>query len=176
MNQAGTRGRTPVSKKEAKSVERRSSDWLPFSAVAELVEPLSRTRMAVRIADMSNRGCYADALNAMPVGTKVSISITHANAQFQTCATVTYSLPGMGMGLSFDELSPKMEFILNRWIAEVRGEASPPPGATEVNAAIQKYEQIEQRVLSRLINLMIRKTLLTPSEGTHLLDELLHED
>ncbi len=132
--------------------------------------------MSIRVADISRHGCYADTLSAMPVGTKLTILIEHANAQLKTDATVIYLLPGMGMGLSFDALSPEMESILNRWIGEVRGEISPLPEAAEVNSAIQKYPRVERHILSRLISLMIRKTLLTQSEGKDLLNELLHED
>jgi hypothetical protein len=46
--------------------------------------------------------------------------------------------------------------------------------ATKVNFAIQEYPRVERYILSRPIAPMIRKTLLTQSEGTILLDELLH--
>ena len=173
MNQDDARRQAPGSKNEPSPVEHRNSERLPFSAVAQLIEPHSQARMSVRVADISRHGCYADALNSMPVGTKLTISIAHANAEFKTDATVIYSLRGAGMGLSFDELSPEMESVLNRWIAEVRGEISPLPEAAEVNFAIQKYPQVERHILSRLISLMIRKALLTQSEGKDLLNELL---
>lgn len=176
INQNDTAKSVPAPEVEAKIVERRRSERFPFSAVAELVEPLSLTRMAVRIADISVHGCYADGLNSMPVGTKVVISIAHANAQFKTGASVSYSLPGMGMGLSFEELSPKMASILSLWIADVQGETSPVLGAAEVEAAVQNPQRVERHILGRLISLMTRKNLLTQSEGTELLDELLHED
>jgi hypothetical protein len=51
----------------------------------------------------------------------------------------------MGMGLSFEELSPRMESGHNRGIAEVRGEMISLPEATEVNTAIQKYPRIEHQ-------------------------------
>jgi hypothetical protein len=55
------------------------------------------------------------------------------------------------------------------------GKNSLLPEATEVNFAIQEYSHVERYILSRPIALMIRKTLLTQSEGTNLLDELLYE-
>jgi hypothetical protein len=132
--------------------------------------------MTVRVADIGPSGCYADTVPVLPMGTKVTISIEHSNTQLKTDATVIYSLAGMGMGLSFNGLSPEMESILKRWIAEVRGEISPLPEAADVNSAIQKYPRVERHILSRLISLMIRKDLLTRSEGTDLLNELLRED
>ena len=176
MSQYDTQRRAPGSKKELNAIERRGSERVPFSAVAHLLESHSQVRMTVRVADICRDGCYADTVSALSMGTKVTISIEHANAQLKTDATVTYSLQGMGMGLRFDELPPEMESILNRWIAEVRGEISPLPEAAEVNSAIQKYPRIERHILSRLISLMIRKAFLTQSEGTDLLNELLHED
>jgi hypothetical protein len=176
MDKIAAQKLVPVSAAEPVRIDRRKSERFPFSAVALLIEPRSQARMSVRIADISLRGCYADALNAMPVGTKVSISIEHGSAQIKTGATVTYSLPGMGMGLSFEELAPDMKFILSRWIAEVDGGASSLSETEELTKSNRQEARSERPTLTRLIGLMVQKNLLTKSEGNGLLDELLREN
>jgi hypothetical protein len=165
-------------KKPSGTVERRKSERIPFSAVAQLVEPRSQTRLAARVADISHHGCYVDALNAMPVGTKVIITIEHSSSQLKTDASITYSMPGMGMGLSFQNLSFESKSLLGRWIAEARGEVFSPSKAVQAEAtpALPKPPRDEKQILSRLIGLMVRKDLLTQSEGTDLLGEVLDEE
>src|ERR1700688_3453040 len=87
-------------------------------------------------------------------------------------ATVTYSLPWTGMVLSFNGLSPNMEFILDRWFAEVRGEISPLLEAVEVNSTIRKCTRVDWQLLSCLVIPSIGKTFVTHSEETGLLDEI----
>ena len=104
--------------------DRRTANRHAFSAVAEVMDRQSGARMAVRIADISPSGCYADALNIFPAGTKVVILIRHADLEFKATATVIYALPSMGMGIRFKEISPDMRLILDKWIAEAQGEFS----------------------------------------------------
>jgi hypothetical protein len=176
MNRFETQRRVPGSKKKLIAIENRVSERVPFSAVAQLIESQSKVRISVRVADLSRSGCYVDTISAMPVGTKVDISIDHGNAQLSTGATVVYLLPGMGMGLNFEEMSPEREFVLNRWISEARGESFPVPQEAEVTSTLQKLPQGEKHVISRLIDLMIQKNLITQLEGTELLEELSQED
>jgi PilZ domain len=92
---------------------------LPFSAVAEITEPVSTNRLAVHIINISRHGCYSDSIHVFPVGTLVNLSIRHAGLHLETGATVIHSLSGIGMGLNFANLTADMESILQKWIAEV---------------------------------------------------------
>jgi hypothetical protein len=152
--------------------ERRRSPRFPFSAVAEVMDRRSGARMPVRIADISQDGCYADALNVFPTGTHVVISIRHANLEFRTMATVAYALPSMGMGVQFAETTPEMRAVLERWIAEACGEIAVPFGAASLTGDAKAPRAGEQRVLHQLLELLIQKRLLTQTEGTDLLEEL----
>jgi hypothetical protein len=100
------------------------------------------------------------------------VSIRHAGSRLQAIAKVAYSKPSMGMGLSFEDLPSDSAAILTSWIAGVTGEITP---VTETENPIEVLEQAphpEQQTLFILINMMMRKGLLTSSEGSELLQAL----
>lgn len=166
--------KTGGAKIQSNGDERRRSERFPFSAVAEVMDRRSGARMPVRIADISRDGCYADALNVFAAGTQVIISIRHANSEFKTTAKVAYALTSMGMGLQFGETAPEMRSVLDGWIAEARGETATSLGPALLNSSDPKTPQrVDQRVISRLVEILMRKSLLTQTEGTDLLAELL---
>jgi hypothetical protein len=153
--------------------ERRASERFPFSAVTELVENVSRSHISARVSDISPTGCYLDVINVFPPGTKAKISIRHAKLHFEAEATVVYSLPGMGMGVTFNAVGPEMTSVLKKWISQVKGEITPVNETPQVKAMIQNYPRVERHILGSLIGLMMRKSMLTSEEGTALLAELL---
>ena len=132
--------------------------------------------MNARVSDISLTGCYLDMLNVFASGTKVEIWIRHANLLFEGTGTVVYSMARMGMGISFDPMPPEMLTILQGWINQVRGEMKPLEESADLNRVIQNYPRVERHVLGRLIALMMRKNILSPNEGTDLLEELLREN
>jgi hypothetical protein len=155
--------------------ERRRSERHPFSAVADVTEPVSKAGVSVRIADLGLHGCYADSLTVFPIGTVVTLSLTHSGRHFETRAKVVYAKSGMGMGLHFLELSPEMQSMLQEWLSASRGEVSPlvepgnPPHAT---ASFEVSPRKEKLTLARLIELMMYKGQLTELEGRELLKQL----
>jgi hypothetical protein len=165
-----------ASKAVENAADRRRSERFPFSAVAEVLDADSQTKIAARVSDISRHGCYLDVINVFATGTCVELSIRHANLQLETVATVVYSLPGMGMGLSFKPLSPAMESILNRWVSGVEEECMTEVESQPVIPQTLEYRRAERHILGRLIGLMIRKNMLSREEGTELLDELLREE
>lgn len=165
----------PASHVKSVTAERRRSERFPFSAMAQLMEVGSHLPVTVRIADIGRHGCYADTIAIFPMGANARLLIQHSNTQFEIGVTISYVLPGMGIGLSFEPLPPAMESILDRWLAEVNGATAPQPKVEESKPTIQKSPRAEQHILSRLISLMMSKSLLTQKEGVELLDELLHD-
>lgn len=153
--------------------ERRTSERFPFSAVTEIIDIASATRITARVSDVSLTGCYLDVINVFSPGTKIQINIRHGSLQFEATGAVVYSLPGMGMGITFNPVGPDMASVLKRWIAQVRGEIAPIEAAPELHQAIQNYPKVERHVIGRLIGLMMQKNMLTAYEGTELLKELL---
>lgn len=153
--------------------ERRTSERFPFSAVTELIDVVSATRITARVSDISLTGCYLDVINVFSPGTKIQINIRHGSLQFEAAGTVVYSLSGMGMGITFNPVAPEMASVLKRWIAQVKGDIAPIEAAPAVNQAIQNYPKVERHVIGRLIGLMMQKNMLTANEGSELLQELL---
>jgi hypothetical protein len=153
--------------------ERRASERFPFSAVTEIVDIASATRITARVSDISLTGCYLDVINVFAPGTKIQINIRHGSLQFEATGAVVYSLPGMGMGITFNPVAPDMASVLKRWIAQVRGDIAPIEASPELNQAIHSYPKVERHVIGRLIGLMMQKNMLTAYEGTELLKELL---
>jgi hypothetical protein len=161
------------SKTASDVADRRSSERFPFSAVTEIVDSASATRITARVSDISLTGCYLDVINVFSPGTKIQINIRHGNVHFEASGTVVYSLSGMGMGITFNPVGPDMASVLKRWIAQVRGDIAPIEAAPELNREIQNYPKVERHVIGRLIGLMMQKNMLTAYEGTELLKELL---
>ena len=156
--------------------ERRVSERFSFSAVAEVVDVVALNRITARVSDISASGCYLDGINVFVPATKIRIVIRHANLQFDALATVVYSLPGMGMGVTFNSVSPEMSAVLDRWIALVKGEVAHPDSTQVLNLVAQDSSQIEKNILGRLIGLMMLKKMLSREEGASLLDDLLREN
>jgi len=163
-------------KKRPGEGERRVAERFTFSAVAEIMNVGSPIRVNARVSDISRSGCYLDAINVFAQGTKIRLTICHGDQQFDTAATVVYSMPDMGMGITFDSVEPEMSAVLERWIAEVKGEIEPLGDHQTLNRMMSNYSRVERDVLSRLIALMIRKSILARDEGADLLDELLREN
>jgi len=162
-----------ISKAGSDVAERRASERFPFSAVTELIDVISATRITARVSDISLSGCYLDVINVFAPGTRIQINIRHSNLQFEATGAVVYSLPGMGMGITFNPVAPEMASVLNRWIAQVKGDIAPVEAAPEVNRMIQNYPRVERHILGRLIGMMMQKNMLTAYEGAELLRELL---
>lgn len=158
------------------TIERRRSERFPFSAVAQLTEVDSQLPVTVRIADIGRHGCYADTITSFRMGANLKLLIRHSNMQFEAGVTVSYILPGMGIGLNFEPMPPAMESILDRWLAGLNGETRSLSEVGMSDPAVQKNALLDQQqhTLSRLIRLMMNKSMLTQQEGVELLDELLN--
>jgi hypothetical protein len=154
------------------TVDRRNSERSILSAVAEVTEKTSKTKLAVRIGDLSLHGCYADSLSVFPAGTWVQICIRHAGSQLQAAAKVIYSKTGLGMGLSFEDLSPDKVAMLQMWTSGFAEEIVPPIEVEKPKKANEPTPRAEQHTLANLINLLMRKGLVTSTEGTEMLLEL----
>ena len=157
------------------SDDRRGSPRYGFTATAEVVDMHSRTRMNTRISDLSMEGCYVDTNAPFPVRTKVRIRVSSAKKTFETLGVVVYSLPNMGMGISFSKPAPPHAAVLKAWIDELSGavEADFEPSeqdASAPNAATHKDAQLH--VLQELITALMRKNTLSEAEGKALLQHL----
>jgi hypothetical protein len=159
--------------------DRRNAPRFPFTATTEVVDIKSRTRMNARTSDLSRHGCYIDTQSPFPLHTKVRIRITNAKKSFETHATVVYSLPNMGMGLSFSTPEPEQQKILTAWIDDLSGESEAnfdlssqddQPSAAAGQPAARNEHVL---VLQELLLVLMQKGTLSETEGKALLQKLL---
>jgi hypothetical protein len=107
---------------------------------------------------------------------------------FEAQAKVVYAQNGMGMGLAFLSAQPDQLRVLERWIDELSGNipaepavaeavrrpAPPPPPVAQAQAEAAPTGDLEPRfVLNELIITLMRKRVLTETEGKGLLQKLL---
>src|SRR2546423_307265 len=91
-----------------------------FIAAVEVLAVESGSRMETRVRDLSQRGCYVDTSNALPLGTVTDVRITKGGQLFEARARVVYSRAGQGMGLMFTGIEPEQLWTLETWLAESR--------------------------------------------------------
>jgi len=92
----------------------------PFAASIELTDVRSDKLLTARTTTLSLFGCYVHTTDAFPVGTKVSLRIPHAGANFAAFGMVVYSKPDSGMGIAFTEIESSAQAILEKWLAGLR--------------------------------------------------------
>jgi hypothetical protein len=160
----------------ASPVERRRNLRFPFSAAVEAVEIKSGAKVTGRTSDLGLGGCYVDTLNPLPVGTEAKIRILRENESFEAEARVIYSQIGMGMGFAFVSAQPNQVQLFQRWLQEISGQpvAAPetPAQGTPSTAPAQESQTLKNAVLSDLIMTLMKKKVLTESEGKDLLRNL----
>jgi len=116
----------------ARFAQKRSVPRYPFSASATVVEPLTRTEITGRTADISVRGCYVESpnwsLDRFPPNTVIQVTLEQAGGErFETWGRIAHIQPGTGSGLAFYETAGDQRLTLEKWVAEagesVRGSA-----------------------------------------------------
>ena len=97
--------------------ERRRSARIPFVASAEIIDDEENSRSASEVSDLSLHGCCVKMQKPFPVGSTVTIEIYRDSDFLESPATVAYSTPQRGMGLTFTGMEPQFAAILKRWLA-----------------------------------------------------------
>jgi PilZ domain len=98
--------------------EKRRTPRYIFIASAELYEEASDVRIASRVSELSQHGCYLDMMNPFPTGTLMLLKIFAGDQTFQSKARVVYHTPNVGAGVTFLEVEPQSEYVLNGWLEE----------------------------------------------------------
>jgi hypothetical protein len=159
------------------SRERRAHARYPFSAGVETVEVRSGARLHGRISDIGRGGCYVDSISPFTVGAELKVLIIKDANSFAAQARVVYSTAGMGMGVMFTTIEPEQRWMLEKWLAELRGESSaveqPKNGDVVLPSETPKSATEQTVVLNELIVVLMRKRVLTDAEGKALLQKLL---
>jgi hypothetical protein len=107
--------------------ERRRTPRYPFVAVAELINEKERTKMEVRVTELSLNGCYFDMVNPLPDGTPIHVKIYFENEFFEAKGKVIYAQPNIGMGATFEEMPTYAVPVLKKWL--LRAMVASKPGA-----------------------------------------------
>jgi hypothetical protein len=157
--------------------DRRATPRQQFVAEAQVVEITSGVRLSARSCDLVLHGCYVDTLRPFPVGTLVRIRLKKDGTAIEANGNVVYQLPGLGMGIAFHDLTPESHAAMDKWLSHTEGreesiEASLPPmdaAPPPVNRQQPKTEFVE------LVQLLIRKGILTKAEASRFLQESLED-
>lgn len=88
-------------------------------ASIELREPVTDTRIAGRISEISRKGCYVDVLITLPQGTELNVRISRDQGIFESKGRIVYVQEGMGMGVAFLDVAPEQLKVLDSWLAEI---------------------------------------------------------
>jgi hypothetical protein len=157
-----------------KVAERRGTPRWAFTAGANVVEPVSGAELHAHTTDLSRGGCYVDTMSPFPTGTEMHLRLTKDNTSFHTKARVIYCQSGVGMGLLFTEIAPAQQPILERWLAELRGDTLAAPTASEKDnsSSMVAPRSGERYVIEDLVAMLMQKFLLTEDEGETILRRL----
>ena len=96
--------------------EMRRSPRYPFFASAEIIENSSKSITKARTSELSRHGCYMDMMNPFLSGATLSVRIVHGGQAIDAAARVIHSQPNVGMGLSFDQIAPDQQPIIEKWL------------------------------------------------------------
>jgi PilZ domain-containing protein len=102
-----------------RAAERRTHRRYGFNADAEIIEEVSSTRIAARITDISQRGCYVETAQSFPLGTTVKVKITKGGESFVARGRVVYS-SNKGMGLTIGDIEEEQLERLEAWLGPLR--------------------------------------------------------
>ena len=100
-----------------------------FHASVELTDLQSESQTKEQTSDLSLFGCHVATLKPSPPGTKVRIKISHRSEHFEALGKVASARSNAGMGILFTRIEPHDQSVLDKWIAELRDQCSPPSGA-----------------------------------------------
>lgn len=155
--------------------ERRRHARYPFTATAEIMEPMSQARIQGRTSDLSRGGCYVDGGSCFPAGSNVVIRLTKEMRSFEAKAEIAYSIDGMGMGVKFTDADPEQFSTLENWVAELSGELQPErslPQQTDPSCAERRPANEEHIVLNELVMELRRQGLLSNAKCEAMLQRL----
>lgn len=99
-------------------INRRRSTRYAMVVTAEVIEVSSGKKLTGRTSDVSRTGGFVDSLDPLPEGTEARIILTHGNERFESLAKVVYSVPRLGMGISFEMPGEDQLAILESWFEQ----------------------------------------------------------
>jgi hypothetical protein len=101
---------------------------LPFDARAEIAREESPSKWLVaKVTDLSLNGCFIQTPFPSPLNALILVKIFHEDAYFEGKARVVHVQEASGMGVSFREVKPHCQSVLQKWIlSAMRSKPSEP--------------------------------------------------
>ena len=87
-----------------------------FLAIPDAVEQGGMTCIKGTITEIDRKGCYVQSTSTAPVDTLLRIAISDDQDTFVSAAKVLFVHEGLGMGISFVDLTEDQETKLNSWL------------------------------------------------------------
>ncbi len=98
--------------------ERRRALRFPFTAEAEVSLEGSEQKMPARVTEIGPQGCYLQMGKPFDAGSAIFVKFFAESKFFETKASVVYSQPNSGMGVSFRDMKPYFVDVLRKWLLE----------------------------------------------------------
>jgi hypothetical protein len=121
-----------VLKKSAQDT--RSDRRHDFAASVKVVDATSGKEIVSTTSNVSRSGCHVRTSTPFEPRTRVKVTISHQGATFQSDGEVVYAIPGVGMGLHFENSKTAEEDAIKKWFARLSDEV---------------IEQVRKRVSSK---------------------------
>jgi hypothetical protein len=102
---------------------KRTNPRFSFFADAEVALRDGR-KVPAQLTELSLRGCYIDALEPIPIGTKLSLRICDGMSTCELHGKVIYMHSGgglamYGMGVAFGEMGDEQHSAIDAWVREL---------------------------------------------------------
>ena len=100
----------------------------PFMVAIEVTDVGEETQFVGLTSDVSVFGCAVNqrgldiAKNFIPKGRTVRVRIIHAGTNFVATGKVAYANPGAEIGITFTQVEPNDQAILEKWIDQLRAQ------------------------------------------------------
>jgi hypothetical protein len=98
--------------------ERRRAPRHPFGGVVELSAADPIAYVIAKTTELGPLGCFVGTAQSLPVGTSVSLKISHGVAEFNATGKVVYVLAQKGMGIGFAATSHDDQRLLEEWLKQ----------------------------------------------------------
>ena len=155
--------------------ERRAAKRVQLVASAEAIDLGTGTRLSGRVSDISLAGCYMDVMSPFGEGTNIGLRIKYNGQSVDVKGVVKFSHGSLGMGIGFTSLLPTQLEMLSSWIGVLTGERPQTlqmPKFEVMSEETRSAERGEKSPLEQLIDLLVKKGVLTQAEVSELLTKL----
>jgi hypothetical protein len=164
------------------AVEKRQHPRVPVSIGVEIVDSKTHVRITGRATDFGVGGCYVDTMTTFAEGTPVDVFLHWQDRTLHLRALVSYTVNSrsIGMGLSFTETTADEGSTLLDWVKglDVEPPQTPRPGQepgleieTGSETKLLRKHRLED-IVDELVALLVRRQVLTETEGAELRDRI----